>query len=77
MIVKDSVKAFAALEDAIEVAGGRSQLSKKLAKRGVSVSPQAIGNWRRVPLKYLKHVSELTGVRTQELIPEALYINLS
>ena len=68
--MKDVIKAFAALEEAADKMGGRSSLSRKLLESGIKISPQSVANWKRVPMKYVRAVSEATGVSVQALMPE-------
>ena len=68
--MKNSVKAFSALEDAADHFGGRKELAKELTKAGAKVSAATVGNWKKVPLKYVRLVSKLTGISHHDLLPD-------
>ena len=70
IMVKDSVKAFSALEDAVEIIGGRPKLADKINESGAKVSRSAVANWKKVPIKYVRIVSKLTGISHKDLLPE-------
>ncbi len=53
------------LERAIAAAGGNSALA-----RAIRVSPQAISQWREIPIKRLKAVEKATGIRREDLRPD-------
>lgn len=71
MAYRDTVKAFSALEAVSDHYGGRTKLAKKLLAGGLEITPQQVGNWKRVPLRYVKQFSTITGVSVVELMPES------
>lgn len=54
-----------ALKKAIEKMGGQSALARRLG-----ISPQSVQQWKRVPLRRVKRVSQITGIPREELAPE-------
>lgn len=62
-----------ALDRAVEVAGGKTSLMRKLNERGWSISSHnTISQWREngVPEKYGPDIEDLTAVRCEEICPE-------
>lgn len=62
-----------ALDRAIEKAGGKTALMRKLNECGHDIGTQStIGAWRlkRVPSDYCPDIEALTGVRCEELRPD-------
>lgn len=66
----NKVLAFAALEEACDKFGGRNAFAKKLIERGVPVSLSCVANWKKCPIKYVKAVSELSGISHTQLLPD-------
>lgn len=64
------IRAFTGLERATDKFKGRRGLARKLQSRGVEITPQAVNGWKRVPLKWVPLVSEISGVPRYELCPE-------
>lgn len=61
-----------ALDRAVETAGGKTSLMRKLNERGWSISSHnTISQWREngVPEKYGPDIEDITGVRCEELCP--------
>jgi len=48
----------------------KAELSREFAKRDINISPQAIGQWQKVPPKHALAVESITGVSRYELLPE-------
>lgn len=62
-----------ALDRAVEAAGGKTALMRKLNERGWEIgSHNTINQWRvnGVPEKYCPDIEDLTGVRCEELCPD-------
>lgn len=62
-----------ALDRAIEIAGGKTSLMRKLNERGWTVgSHNTITHWRvnGVPEKYCPDIEAITGVRCEDLCPD-------
>ena len=55
----------AGLERAIAAMGSRYALAKAL-----NLSPQAVNQWRHVPLQRVRDVARLTGIELNELRPD-------
>lgn len=55
-----------ALTKAKEIAGGNVGLAKKLG----GLTPQAVSQWRRVPVERVLDVERATGVPRHELRPD-------
>lgn len=62
------------LERAIRIAGGLTELMRKLNERGHDISGHAtVYQWKkagRVPAEYCPDIEVLTGVRCEELRPD-------
>lgn len=58
------------LERAKSAVGGATALSAKLAEIGVFITPQAISQWRRVPVARATVVARVTGISRRELRPD-------
>lgn len=62
-----------ALDRAVEAAGGKTSLMRKLNERGWSISSHnTISQWREngVPEKYGPDIEDLTRVRCEEICPD-------
>lgn len=61
-----------ALEEAIRIAGGATELAKRLNKINPKrkISRQAISKWRRVPAERVRDVERATGVPRNRLRPD-------
>jgi hypothetical protein len=66
----NAVLAFAALEEACNKFGGRNKFARQLIKQGVKVTVSSVSNWKKVPIKFVKVVSELSGISHKELLPD-------
>ena len=55
----------AALKRAIDIVGGPSAVAREL-----DISPQAVGQWRRVPAERVLQLERVSGVPRQELRPD-------
>lgn len=53
------------LTKAIEAAGSRSELARRLG-----ISQQAVSQWRTIPLRQIVAVEQATGVPREELRPD-------
>jgi len=53
------------LMDVILAVGGLSELSRRLG-----VTRQAVSNWNKVPFKYIRTISEMTGIPREKLRPD-------
>lgn len=53
---------------AIAILGGKSAAARQLG-----VSPQAVDQWKRIPIRHLFVLERLTGVSREELRPD-LYL---
>jgi len=51
--------------DVILAVGGLSELSRRLG-----VTRQAVSNWNKVPFKYIRSISEMTGIPREKLRPD-------
>ncbi|MEH4985559.1 YdaS family helix-turn-helix protein [Klebsiella pneumoniae] len=64
-----------ALSEAIETAGGQSELARKLtASSGREVKQQQVWNWlnreKRPPIKQSQHIESVTGIPKERLRPD-------
>lgn len=64
-----------ALSDAISVAGGQSELARKLtSSSGGSVKQQQVWNWlnreKRPPAKQAAYIEKVTGIPKEKLRPD-------
>jgi hypothetical protein len=53
------------LMDVILAVGGLSELSRRLG-----LTRQAVSHWNKVPFKYLRTISEMTGIPREKLRPD-------
>jgi len=67
---KDKTLAMDTLTRARKIAGGDSGLALKMGEHGLPLTRQAVFAWTRVPLKYVRTVSRITGIPVQEFLPE-------
>ena len=68
--ITDNEMARHALTRALRATGGGAALTRKLAEKNVILTRQAVNLWVRVPLKYVRVVSEITGIPAIEFVPE-------
>ncbi len=59
-----------ALEQAKAAVGGNTALAEKLAEIGIAITPQAISQWRLVPVARAADVERVTGVARHLLRPD-------
>ncbi|HAW8321073.1 TPA: helix-turn-helix domain-containing protein [Escherichia coli] len=64
-----------ALSEAIETAGGQSELARKLtASSGKEVKQQQVWNWlnreKRSPIKQSQYIESVTGIPKERLRPD-------
>lgn len=59
-----------AKDKALNVAGGPTKLSAKLAERDVTITPQAISQWKSIPAERCLVIEEITGVSRYEQRPD-------
>lgn len=73
MEIKTDTPQQLAFDQAIDVAGGKTALMRKLNDRGHSItSHNTISQWREngTPDKYCPDIEDLTGVRCEQLSPK-------
>lgn len=64
-----------ALSEAIEIAGGQSELARKISlEAGGLVKQQQVWNWlhreKKAPIKHTVSIEKLTGVPKEKLRPD-------
>jgi hypothetical protein len=72
MSLPETTPQQAALDRAVEAAGGKTSLMRKLNERGWSItSHNTIARWREngVPEKYGPDIEDITRVRCEEICP--------
>jgi DNA-binding transcriptional regulator YdaS (Cro superfamily) len=57
-------------ELAKDKANGPAGLAKALTERGVSITSQAVSQWKRVPVERVLLVEEITGISRHVLRPD-------
>jgi DNA-binding transcriptional regulator YdaS (Cro superfamily) len=72
MEASDTTPEQLALDRAVEIAGGKTSLMRKLNARGWAIgSHNTINRWREngVPEKYVPDIEDITRVRSEEICP--------
>lgn len=58
--------------EAIEAVKGKLGGNRGVAE-ALGIKPQAISQWKRIPLDRVRRVSELTGIPASELRPDVVW----
>lgn len=64
-MTRDEIKAKFALQRAILKSGGPTKFAVALR-----VSPQRVYAWNRVPFKFIRKASKISGIVAREFVPE-------
>lgn len=64
-MTKQTRRRDAALIDLFSAVGSQSELARRLG-----ISRAAVSHWRRVPLRHLCRVAEISGIRRELLRPD-------
>lgn len=65
-----SKKRSTALREALAAVGGVNALAEKMTKAGSPITPQAVSQWKFVPVKRVSAVEKISGVPRQRLRPD-------
>lgn len=69
--MKYETEARAALKSLIRDAGGKAELARQLSKAGsMPLTPQALGDWEMIPLKWIPAAWKLYQKGLRELRPD-------